>query len=242
MKEKVLLFTAILLAPALALPVYGPRAMAMGGAYVALADDEAAIYYNPAGMAAAGDYFACVPNFSIATDDRITEDFNTYIDLKAAIWQADVEGEGIEALFDAIDATADFLDGLAGDPPGVAGYLNYGMGVMLGPLALTWIGGGTGQVLLETDADSGRLIPDFYLESYETVAILYLAGYLDSEQLATLWPSFPDPDGFIGDIDGDGIGLSENQTGATLINDAARKSSSATPTSSGVRDGRTASS
>ncbi|MCX7021190.1 MAG: hypothetical protein NTW26_02740 [bacterium] len=60
MREKLLLLLTAALLPALALPIYGPRAMALGGAYVALADDEASVYYNPAGMAAAGDYFACV--------------------------------------------------------------------------------------------------------------------------------------------------------------------------------------
>ncbi len=220
MKVKVLLFTCLALVPALALPIYSPRAMAMGGAYVALTDDEASIYYNPAGMAAAGDYFACVPNFSIATDDRITEDFNTYIELKDAIWHADVGEDDLDSLLDAIDETAGFLAGLAEDPPGVTGYLNYGIGIMLGPLAVSWIGGGTGQVVLEPDTNTGRLIPDFYLQSYETVALFYLAGYLDSEQLATLWPTYPDPDGFIGNTEGDGIGLSENQTGALLTNDA----------------------
>ncbi|MCK4592963.1 conjugal transfer protein TraF [bacterium] len=220
MKVKVLLFTCLALVPGLALPIYSPRAMAMGGAYVALSDDEASIYYNPAGMAAARDYFACVPNFSITADDRITEDFNTYIELKDAIWHADV-GEGdLDPLTDAIDETVSFLAGLAENPPGVTGYLNYGIGVMLGPLAVSWIGGGTAQVLLEPDTNLGRMIPDMYLMSYESVALLYLAGYLDSEQLVTLWPTYPDPDGFIGDTEGNGIGLTENQTGALLTNDA----------------------
>ena len=71
MKEKVVLLAVAALVPALALPVYGPRALAMGGAYVAVADDESSIYYNPGGMAAAGDYFACVPSFTITADDRI---------------------------------------------------------------------------------------------------------------------------------------------------------------------------
>jgi hypothetical protein len=219
MKVKVLLLTFPALVPALALPVYGPRAMAMGGAYVAVADDEASVYYNPGGMAAAGDYLACVPNFTIAADDRITEDFDTYIELKDAIWHADTS-EGIEPLLTAIDRTADFLEGLAGDPPGVTGYLRYGTSFMLGPLAVSWIGGGTGQVALEPDANPGRLIPDQYLETYQSVAFLYLAGYLDSEQLVTLWPSYPDPSGFLGDSEGNGVGLTDNQTGARLTNDA----------------------
>jgi len=219
MRDKVILALGAILLPALALPVYGPRAMALGGAYVALADDEACVYYNPAGMAAAGDYFACVPCFALATDDRITEDFDAYIEQKDDIWHADT-GEGLQPLLDAIDRTADFLEGLAGDPPGVTGYLSYGAGVMVGPLAVSWIGGGTGQVLLEPDADTGRLIPDYYLEDPEAVALLYLAGYLDSEQLATLWPTYPDPSGFVGDAQGDGLGITENQTGARLANDA----------------------
>jgi len=219
MREKVVLILAAALLPALALPVYGPRAMALGGAYVALADDESAIYYNPAGMAAAGDYFACVPCFAIATDDRITEGFDAYIGQKDDIWHADTT-EGLGPLLDSIDRTAEFLEGLAGDPPGVTGYLSYGVGVMLGPLAVSWIGGGTGQVVMEPDADTGRLIPDFYLEFPESVALLYLAGYLDSEQLAVLWPTYPDPAGFVGDTAGDGLGITENQTGARLENDA----------------------
>jgi hypothetical protein len=219
MRQKVVLFLIAALAPVLALPVYGPRAMALGGAYVALADDEACVYYNPAGMAAAGDYFACVPSFAIATDDRITEDFDTYIALKDEIWHADTT-EGLEPLLDAVDRTAELLRGLEGDPPGVTGYLRYGAGVMLGPLAVSWQGGGTGQVTMETDADTGRLIPDFYLESPEAVALLYLAGYLDSEQLAALWPTYPDSAGFVGDTEGNGLGITENRTGARLENDA----------------------
>jgi len=220
MREKVVLILTAALLPALALPMYGPRAMALGGAYVALADDESAIYYNPAGMAAAGDYFACVPSFAIATDDRITEDFDAYVALKDDIWHADTT-QGLGPLLDSIDRTADFLQGLGeGNPPGVTGYLSYGVGVMLGPLAVSWQGGGTGQVVMEPDADTGRLIPDFYLESYEAVALLYLAGYLNSEQLATLWPTYPDPAGFVGDTAGDGLGITENRTGARLENDA----------------------
>jgi hypothetical protein len=61
------LLVALALAQAFALPVsaqtfevLGTRASGMGGAFVAVADDATAVYWNPAGVALGGSYFSLV--------------------------------------------------------------------------------------------------------------------------------------------------------------------------------------
>ena len=67
-----------LLVPATALPqtfeLVGTRAASMGGAFVAVADDSSAVYWNPAGLAT-GSYFSLVLNHADAKahDDELFE-------------------------------------------------------------------------------------------------------------------------------------------------------------------------
>ncbi len=57
----ILLMTAVsLLANGLSLNSPGPRALAMGGAFVGLADDASAIYWNPAALAMQGSSFKAI--------------------------------------------------------------------------------------------------------------------------------------------------------------------------------------
>jgi hypothetical protein len=225
MRERSILCLMLLLAvTGLALPIYGPRAMALGGAYVALADDESSVYYNPAAMADARDYFACVPNFGIVSDDRITEAVDGFYaakdDIYSSIPDQIIDADDLAPFIDSLEAAHDYLADYEDGSAGVAGYLSYGGGVMLGPVALSWIGTGDGQVSFETDADTGRLVPSGLLNDPFIVLALYQEEILDAEQLTTLWPTYPDPSGFVGDIEGNNVGLDDNRTLTRLSNDA----------------------
>ncbi len=209
-----LLLSGLLVGQALALPFYGARAAAMGGAYTAVSDDEASIYYNPAGMTVAGDYFACVPSFVMSSDDRMTEAIDRFVTLRDEI--NDSAWGSQDALYAALDAAAAYLSKQNNDPAGTTGYLSYGAGVMLGPMAVSWLGGGQGDGLFLGDADTGRLIPDFLLGDAALVHQFYTDGYLNQQQLMALWPSYPDPDGFLGDEAGNGVGLGDNSSEVRL--------------------------
>ena len=43
---------------------FGTRAAGMGGAFVAVADDASAVYWNPAGLALGGSYFSLVLDYN----------------------------------------------------------------------------------------------------------------------------------------------------------------------------------
>lgn len=209
-----LLLSGLLVGQTQALPFYGARAAAMGGAYTAVSDDEASIYYNPAGMTVAGDYFACVPSFVMSSDDRMTEAIDRFVTLREEI--TDSAWGSQDALYSALDAAAAYLSKQNSKPAGITGYLSYGAGVMLGPLAVSWLGGGQGDGLFLGDADTGRLIPDFLLGDAALVHQFYTDGYLNQQQLMALWPSYPDPDGFLGDEVGNGVGLGDNHSEVRL--------------------------
>ena len=75
-------------------PLYrGARAMAMGGSYVALADDEQAIFYNPAGMAGIR-----TPQFRYASMDAVvgTSLINKYEEAAAQV--AEISGVSADSL------------------------------------------------------------------------------------------------------------------------------------------------
>lgn len=207
-----------------ALPFYGPRAMALGGAYTALADDESSVFYNPAAMAGARDLFGFVPSFSLVSDDRITEAVNGFYRARGEIYDSIPEWidgpEDLDPLISAVKSGRDYLASIDDGSAGVSGYLSYGAGVMLGPLAFTWIGTGNGQVAFEPDSNPGRLVPSSLLNNPLVVAYLYEEDILDTEQLMTLWPTYPDPAGFLGDRPGNGVGLDDNRSTARLANDA----------------------
>jgi hypothetical protein len=224
MRKRLSIIVLLAATPALALSFFGPRAMALGGAYVAVCEDEASVYYNPGAMAAAEDYFACVPQFGLVSDDRLTEAVDGFLanrqDIYDSIPTEFYDEEDLLPLVEAVGDAHDYLVQYSDGEAGVAGYLSYGAGVMLGPLAVSWLSTGDGQVTFETDPDTGRLIPDYLLDDPYLVALFYQQELLDAEQLTTLWPTYPDPTGFIGDTTGNGVGLDDNRTLTRLANDA----------------------
>ena len=67
--------TACLLLPQLASaqpdPPVGVRAAGMGGAFVAVADDASAVYWNPGGLAAAAYFSIVVDRNTVSTADDV---------------------------------------------------------------------------------------------------------------------------------------------------------------------------
>jgi hypothetical protein len=53
--------------------IEGIRPMAMGGAFVAVANDENALFYNPAGLARINYWRFTLPNWTYGTDTRSFE-------------------------------------------------------------------------------------------------------------------------------------------------------------------------
>ena len=60
----ILLFTSVP-ASAQTFEALGTRAAGMGGAFVAVADDASAVYWNPAGLALGGSYFSMVLDYNV---------------------------------------------------------------------------------------------------------------------------------------------------------------------------------
>src|SRR4030042_3499775 len=73
----------VLAAAVTATEIYGPRAMAMGGALVAIVEDGTAAYWNPAALAREDVTFSADPVWGFTVADNITERMNEFEDFSS---------------------------------------------------------------------------------------------------------------------------------------------------------------
>lgn len=135
--------------------IYGTKALGMGGAFTAVADDVTTTYWNPAGLTQSG-------SFGLKTSAGLDEDI------------LDVVGE--EIVYSHVEDGEQQLDYLKLDDEKLGehkGNLNFFSGLQLSRFALSFLGTGA----IESNSD-------LYQENLSTEAILSTASDLDSDSFS----------------------------------------------------------
>ncbi|MEW6363065.1 MAG: conjugal transfer protein TraF [Acidobacteriota bacterium] len=95
---------------------FGARAMGMGGAYVAVADDATSVYWNPAGLAVASPREVAVVFEVEGADEHETIDkVDALIDMNLAAHGRIITPEDIAKALDLLEALAEKGSGVSGD-------------------------------------------------------------------------------------------------------------------------------
>ncbi|MCK4594260.1 hypothetical protein KAU45_07145, partial [bacterium] len=164
----------------LATEIYGPRAMAMGGAQVALVEDGTAVYWNPAALGRRDLIFAADPVWGFAVADNITEQMNAFRDFYSNPPDTSDPNELIAFIGDFSDT----LKGFNEPGTGVTGNMHVGVTTMIGPIGVSWINVTKMEIGPGMDSQTSRLIDEKYFNTgpeYQRQAMitaLYQAGLL----------------------------------------------------------------
>jgi hypothetical protein len=204
----VLVMLCVLFAASFATEIYGPRAMALGGALVSIVDDGTAAYWNPAALGRRDITFAADPVWGFTVADNITERMNDFKDFYSN--PPDTSNPNV-----LIGFVRDFSNALRrfNDPgTGVIGNMHVGVTSMIGPVAVSWVDMTKMEIGPGMDSQTSRLIDEKYFNSgpdYQRRAMILAlldAGLLTSDEAYRLqlqgWYTTPN----------DMIGLSENKS------------------------------
>lgn len=139
---------------------FGARAMGMGGAHVAVADDLTGVYWNPAGLAlGAPREFAIVVSGEGADERNSIEKIKRLVDLSEA-------AEGTIITPEDISAAIELLEGLAEPGSGASGEANLDFMFRYQGFAFSVLGLGTASAsplidldILNFDPNSGEPLP-----------------------------------------------------------------------------------
>ncbi|MCX7021191.1 MAG: conjugal transfer protein TraF [bacterium] len=204
----VLVLLCVFITAAFATEIYGPRAMAMGGALVAIVDDGTAAYWNPAALARHDTTFSADPVWGFSVADNITERMNDFKDFYSNPPDTSSPTELIGFVNDFSDALKRFND----PGTGVIGNMHVGVTSMIGPIAVSWVNMTKMEIGPGMDSQTSRLIDERYFNNgtiYQRMAMitaLYQSGLLTGAEYNRLaaqgWRTTA----------GDMIGLAENKS------------------------------
>jgi len=188
-----------------ALEIYGPRALGMGGAQVAIVDDGTCAYWNPGAFGRGETIFEASPVWGFAVADNITEAMNRFEETFSDNQQLPTDPAQYAAFFNSIlsDVQAS-LEGFNEPGVGVIGNMHAGVTAKIGSIGFSWVDITKIEIGPWADTRRIRLIPINYLDSQEEILALYAAGELTAAQYNLLgsqgWRT----------IAGDGIGMDDN--------------------------------
>lgn len=206
--RRLLLILLLVSTATLATEIYGPRAMAMGGAQVALVEDGTAVYWNPAALGRRDIIFAADPVWGFTVADNITEQMNAFQDC----YSNPPDTTDPNELIGFIDDFSSALDDFNKPGTGVTGNMHVGVTAMIGPIGVSWINVTKMEIGPGMDSQTSRLIDEQYFNTgpqYQReimIRTLYQKGLLTTQEFNLLrnqgWYTTPN----------DNIGLSENMS------------------------------
>jgi hypothetical protein len=207
--RRVCAIVCVLAAAVTATEIYGPRAMAMGGALVAIVDDGTAAYWNPAALGREDVTFSADPVWGFTVADNITECMNEFKDF----YSNPPDTSNPNVLIGFVRDFSRALDHFNDPGTGVIGNMHVGVTSQIGPIAVSWVNMTKMEIGPGMDNQTSRLIDDDYLsgrrslpERMAIITALRQAGLLTQAEYNRLvaqgWQSVP----------GDMIGLSENKS------------------------------
>jgi|GEM_PF-3518205 len=190
-----------------ALEIYGPRALGMGGAQVALVDDGTCVYWNPGAFGRGDNIFEASPVWGFAVADNITEAMNKFEDTFGDNRELPTDPAQYETFFNGVLTDVEnSLDGFNEPGVGVIGNMHAGVTAKIGSIGFSWVDITKIEVGPWADTRRIRLIPINYLDSQAEIYALHAAGELTAAQYNLLgsqgWRT----------IIGDGIGMDDNQS------------------------------
>ena len=203
-----LVILCVLSAMSFATEIYGPRAMALGGALVSIVEDGTAAYWNPAALGSRDLTFAADPVWGFTVADNITERMNEFKDFYSNPPDTSNPNELIGFVNDFSEALKRFND----PGTGVIGNMHVGVTSMIGPIAVSWVNMTKMEIGPGMDSQTSRLIDERYFnegslpQRMGIIIALYQAGLLTGTEYNRLvsqgWRTTPN----------DMIGLSENKS------------------------------
>jgi hypothetical protein len=188
--------------------IYGPRAMAMGGALVAIVEDGTAAYWNPAALGREDVTFSADPVWGFTVADNITECMNEFKDFYSNPPNTSNPSELIGFVNDFSRALDHFND----PGTGVIGNMHVGVTSQIGPIAVSWVNMTKMEIGPGMDTQTSRLIDEKYfnsgspLERRAMITALRQAGLLTQREYERL----EDQNWYT--TSNDMIGLSENKS------------------------------
>ncbi len=181
--------------------LFGPRAMAMGGAQVALVEDGTCAYWNPAAFGRRDIIFGADPVWGFGVKDGITEQMNRF---RSYYDGADDLPMNPSEIQNYIEDFQGALEDFNEPGVGVIGNMHAGFAAQIGPVAVSWVDMTKLEIGPWVDTYTGRLISTTYLDSFAEITALYGAGLLTTAEYNRLasqgWRT----------IEGDGIGLEDD--------------------------------
>ncbi len=191
-----------------ALEIYGPRAMGMGGAQVALVDDGTCAYWNPGAFGRGDTTFEASPVWGFTVADNITEVMNEFEDFFRRANDLPPDPIHIAAF---VDEFQEALEGFNDPGVGVIGNMHAGVTAKIGSIGFSWVDITKIEVGPWADTHTSRLISTTYLDSAAEIVALYAAGLLTQAEYNRLagqgWRT----------IAGDGIGLEDDNLSVISI-------------------------
>jgi len=206
--RRVCAILCVLAAAVTATEIYGPRAMAMGGALVAIVDDGTAAYWNPAALGREDVTFSADPVWGFTVADNITERMNEF----EKFYSNPPNTSNPNELIGFVNDFSRALDHFNDPGTGVIGNMHVGVTSQIGPIAVSWVNMTKMEIGPGMDSQTSRLIDEKYfnigspLERQAMITALRQAGLLTQAEYESLrnqgWRTTA----------GDMIGLSENKS------------------------------
>lgn len=206
--RRLFLILLLLTTAVTATEIYGPRAMGMGGALVALVEDGSAAYWNPAALGRRDITFAADPVWGFTVADNITERMNDF----QSFYSNPPDTSNPNELIGFVNEFSDVLESFNDPGTGVTGNMHVGVTSMIGPIAVSWVNLTKMEIAPGMDSQTSRLIDEQYFNSgslYQRqlmIIALYNAGLLTTPEYNRLvnqgWRT----------TGSDMIGLSENRS------------------------------
>ncbi|HUT99070.1 MAG TPA: conjugal transfer protein TraF [bacterium] len=156
--RRVCAILCVMAATVTATEIYGPRAMAMGGALVAIVEDGTAAYWNPAALGREDITFSADPVWGFTVADNITECMNEFESFYSNPPSTSNPNELIGFVNDFSDALKRFND----PGTGVIGNMHVGVTSTIGPIAVSWVNMTKMEIGPGMDSQTSRLIDEHY--------------------------------------------------------------------------------